>query len=202
MRQKKLKYVNLEMLKSLGVITDIKKIETKDTPSYLEIGSGKGQFITSLQKAYPSHHYLALEVNMNVCYRILEKKMEQKLDDLSIILGDANHLLDYFFEHSIEGIYLNFSDPWLKAKHHKRRLTAPKFLRMYQTILKKDGFLQFRTDHQDLFEESLFDLEKYFETIEINRNLEVSEHMTEYEEKKRPYGPIYQWIGKVKQHVE
>lgn len=201
MRQKKLKYVNLEMLNTLGVITDLEKIETKK-PVYLEIGSGKGQFITSLAASYPSNHYIALEVNMNVCYRIVEKKVDQKLDHLTIILGDANHMLDYFFEHSIQGIYLNFSDPWPKAKHHKRRLTFPKFLRMYQMLLEKDGFLQFRTDHKDFFEESLIDLETYFDTIEINRNLEVSNHMTEYEEKKRPFGPIYQWTGKVKEHVE
>ena len=202
MRQKKLKYVNKEMLNSLGVITDIKKIDTFHKPSYLEIGSGKGQFISSLAEKYPSNHYIALEVNINVCYRIVEKKLALNLNDFSIILGDANHLLDYFFEHTMDGIYLNFSDPWPKAKHHKRRLTYPKFLRMYQTLLKEDGFLQFRTDHKDLFEDSLVYFENFFETIELNRNLDISEHMTEYEEKKRPFGPIYQWIGKVKKHVE
>lgn len=202
MRQKKLKYVNQEMLNSLGVITEIEKISLNNGPNYLEIGSGKGQFITSLSRKFSTHHYVALEVNMNVCYRILEKREEHKLQNLSIILGDANHILDYFFEHVFEGIYLNFSDPWPKAKHHKRRLTSPKFLRMYQQLLKKDGFLQFRTDHEAFFEESLIDLEQYFDTVDINRNLSISEHMTEYEEKKRPYGPIYQWIGKVKKHVE
>lgn len=201
MRQKKLKYVNREMLSDQGVITEIHKLETKNL-SFLEIGSGKGQFISSLSTKNPSHNYHALEVNINVCYRILEKKISLNLDNLTIILGDANHLLDYFSEHVMEGIYLNFSDPWPKVKHHKRRLTHPKFLRMYQTILKPDGFLQFRTDHVDFFEESLIDLEKYFETIDINRDLLVSEHMTEYEEKKRPYGKIYQWTGKVKAHVE
>lgn len=202
MRQKKLKYVNKEMLNSLGVITDIKKIDTFHKPSYIEIGSGKGQFISSLAEKYPSNHYIALEVNINVCYRIVEKKCASNLNDFSIILGDANHLLDYFFEHTMDGIYLNFSDPWPKAKHHKRRLTYPKFLRMYQTLLKEDGFLQFRTDHRDLFEDSLVYFENFFETIELNRNLDISEHMTEYEEKKRPFGPIYRWIGKVKKHVE
>ena len=73
---------------------------------------------------------------------------------------------------------------------------------MYQTLLKEDGFLQFRTDHKDLFEDSLVYFENFFETIELNRNLDISEHMTEYEEKKASIWTHLSWIGKVKKHVE
>lgn len=200
MRQKRLKYVTKELLEEHGVITEVKHLEIpKDKHVYLEIGSGKGQFITSLAKNHPDDFFIAMEVNMYVIYRILEKKLDMKLDNLMIVLGDAKELETYFAHDKINLLYLNFSDPWPKSKHHKRRLTYPSFLRLYLKILKKDAFLQFRTDHLNLFIDSLDYMEDYFDITDVTYDLEPSDYMTEYEEKKRKLGPIYQLKGKVKQ---
>lgn len=201
MRQKHLKYVNRAMLAQQGVITDIQKVRIDQRSTFLEIGSGKGQFITSLAKDHPEHHYIAMEVNINVCYRILEKKNELNLDNLTIILGDAEALLEYFDPHSIHGLYLNFSDPWPKKKHHKRRLTFPRFLEKYQVILKDQAFIQVRTDHIELFDDSIEYMHPYFDIESIDYDLPVSDYMTEYEIKKRALGPIYQLIGRITHHA-
>jgi len=202
MRQKKVKYATKEILESYGVIVEPKQLKWDQKKVFLEIGSGKGQFISALAFDHPNDIFIAMEVNINVCYRIMEKKEALKLDNLVIILGDASYLNLYFEKNSIDGIYLNFSDPWPKAKHHKRRLTYPTFLKTYVELLKDDGFLQFRTDHPILFQDSLEYIEPYFKMIEINYNLDASAYMTEYEIKKRAIGPIYQLIGKVEKHVK
>ena len=202
MRQKKLKYVNLELLESHGVLTDIVPVEIYHPNTFLEIGSGKGLFITSLAKDHPENFYIAMEVNMNVCYRILEKKMELKLDNLLIILGDADNLLSYIRPQSIRGLYLNFSDPWPKKKHHKRRLTAPSFMEKYIQVLKDGAFVQFRTDQIELFDSSIEYMHQFVKLEDINYALEPSNYMTEYEIKKRKIGPIYQLIGKVEHRAQ
>lgn len=198
MRQKRIKHVNIELLEEHGVITKVEplKIPT-DKKVYLEIGCGKGQFITSLAKAHPDVFFIAMEVNLYVIYRVLEKKLEDNIDNLMIVLADAKYLETYIEGQKIDGLYLNFSDPWPKAKHHKRRLTYPSFLRLYLKLLKKEAFLQFRTDHLDLFTDSIDYIEPYFKLFEVNYDLEASDYMTEYEEKKRLLGPIYQLKGKV-----
>ncbi|OHE26972.1 MAG: tRNA (guanosine(46)-N7)-methyltransferase TrmB, partial [Tenericutes bacterium GWA2_38_26] len=155
MRQKHIKYVTEELLATEGVITTIQMIEPKTEHVYLEIGSGKGKFITDIAKDHPSDHYIAMEVNINITYRILEKRNALHINNLTIIHGDAENLLSYIKPDSIDGIYLNFSDPWPKKKHHKRRLTSELFLKRYQIIMKKDAFIQFRTDHLELFDASI-----------------------------------------------
>lgn len=196
MRQKRLKYVNIDLLKKHGVLTKVEALDLpKDKPIYLEIGSGKGQFITSMAKDHPDDLFIAMEVNQYVIYRVLEKKLEMKLDNLIILLADAKYLETYFLNTLIDGLYLNFSDPWPKAKHHKRRLTYPSFLKLYQKLLKPNAKLQFRTDHKDLFLDSVEYIKPYFNIIDVTHDLALSTYMTEYEVKKRPLGPIYQLIG-------
>jgi tRNA (guanine-N7-)-methyltransferase len=202
MRQKHIKYVTEELLASEGVVTEIQMIETKGEKVYLEIGSGKGKFITAFAKDHPNDHWIAMEVNINITYRILEKRNTLGLKNLTIIHGDAENLLSYIKPDSIDGIYLNFSDPWPKKKHHKRRLTSELFLRRYQTIMKKDAFIQFRTDHLELFEASIAYIEPFFQITELNYSLAESAYMTEYEIKKRAIGPIYQLTGKVDKHAQ
>jgi len=202
MRQKHIKYVTEELLASEGVVTEIKMIEAKGDKVYLEIGSGKGKFITEIAKDFPNDHWIAMEVNINITYRILEKRNELELKNLTIIHGDAENLLSYIKPNSIDGIYLNFSDPWPKKKHHKRRLTSELFLKRYQTIMKKDAFIQFRTDHLELFEASIAYIEPFFQIMELNYDLAESAYMTEYEIKKRAIGPIYQLTGKVDKHAQ
>ncbi|MBU1093654.1 MAG: tRNA (guanosine(46)-N7)-methyltransferase TrmB [Firmicutes bacterium] len=202
MRQKKVKYATHEVLASQGVLIDIKKINLTQPKTFLEIGSGKGHFITSLAKDHPKNTYIAMEININVCYRILEKKLALNLDNLIIILGDAENLLSYLDHRSIDGLYLNFSDPWPKKKHHKRRLTAPSFMERYVKVLKDQAFIQFRTDQIDLFDSSIEYMHQYIKIEDINYQLEPSNYMTEYEIKKRELGPIYQLVGKVEHHVK
>ncbi len=200
MRQKRIKYVTIDLLKEHGVVTEVKHLDlSNDKKVFLEIGSGKGQFITSLAKDHPDDFFIAMEVNKYVIYRILEKKLELKLDNLMIVLGDAKDLETYMFNHKIDQLYLNFSDPWPKTKHHKRRLTYPSFLRLYLKVLKPQAILQFRTDHLNLFLDSLEYMETYFDIMDVTYDLEPSTYMTEYEVKKRALGPIYQLKGKVKQ---
>jgi tRNA (guanine-N7-)-methyltransferase len=199
MRQKNVKIATKEYLESCGVVTTLCELPSYEK-SFLEVGSGKGEFFAKMALDFKDIHFFALEVNPSICYRIFEKKRDLNLSNLTIILGDANHLPVYFKDKSIHAIYLNFSDPWPKTKHHKRRLTYPTFLDTYKKLLKEDGFIQFRTDHKDLFNDSLSYMSKDFLFKDINYNLEPSIYMTEYEIKKRPYGPIYQLIGKVKKH--
>lgn len=198
MRQKRIKGVNKELLQSRGVVTEIKPLVLPDIMLDIEIGSGKGEFITSLAKDHQDIHYIALEKNQDVCYRILEKKEALELQNLTIILGDAIHLKTYLEHHLVSRLYLNFSDPWPKKKHHKRRLTEKAFIPIYLDILKDDGILQFRTDHESFFNDSIISLETAFDIIDIDRNLPVSDYMTEYEQKKRVCGPIYQLKGRKK----
>ncbi|HHW79826.1 MAG TPA: tRNA (guanosine(46)-N7)-methyltransferase TrmB [Acholeplasmataceae bacterium] len=190
MRQKKLKYVTLELMEENGVIVRPEKLNI--TNYHLEIGAGKGDFITSLALDNPNTTFVAIERNINVCYRILEKKNLNQIDNLIIILDDANNLFEYFHFNSAKMIYLNFSDPWPKPRHHKRRLTYKPFLEIYQQLLNKDGIIQFRTDHLAFFNDSLNYFENNFNIYEADFDLEESKYQTEYEKKKRLKGKIYQ----------
>ena len=201
MRQKRIKQATKEFLSSHGVICDIQKLKLNQEHVALEIGSGKGQFITEMAKDHPDTLFIAMEVNINVCYRILEKQLELELPNLLIVLGDANQLDQYFDHQTIDQIYLNFSDPWPKKKHFKRRLTAPSFLETYVKLLKNDGKIQFRTDHLDLFDYSIETIHGFFTIDSIDYHHPPSLYMTEYEVKKRQDGPIYQLIGKVEKHA-
>ncbi|HKL95192.1 MAG TPA: tRNA (guanosine(46)-N7)-methyltransferase TrmB, partial [Haploplasma sp.] len=170
MRQKKLKHVDIDLMNELGVITKVKHLDTSNySVVNLEIGSGKGQFITSLANDNKDELFIALERNINVCYRIVEKKLELKLDNLIVILGDSENLLEYLSENTVNNIFLNFSDPWPKARHHKRRLTYQPFLNIYKKLLVSDGILQLRTDHLDLFNDSLEYFENNFNIFDVNR---------------------------------
>lgn len=203
MRQKKLKYVDETFLQERDVQTEIKRIDLpKNRRIALEIGSGKGKFITDIARDHPDDLFIAMEVNMNVCYRIVEKRDAYDLKNLIIILGDAKHILDYVDPHRIDHVYLNFSDPWPKKRHHKRRLTAPAFLTCYRRILKHNGTISFRTDHHDFFEDSLIALHGVFRITNVDYDLKRSSYMTEYEEKKRAIGPIYHVDAEVIGHVE
>lgn len=197
MRQKRVHAATKDRMQAGGVIIDLTKIVLPKTKISLEIGSGKGQFITALAKDHPSETFIALERNINVCYRILEKKEAHDLSNLIIILGDADHITGFFEPNMIDQIYLNFSDPWPKARHHKRRLTSPTYLEFYQRLLKPGGKLQFRTDHASFFHDAIEDIETYFLIESIDRDLKPSAYMTEYEEKKRATSLIYQLKARI-----
>ncbi len=157
----------------------------------LEIGSGKGEFITQYALDHPHTTCIAVEMNRHVCYYIALKKETLHLNNLIIIMDDAALLNQYLSKHTINTIYLHFSDPWPKAKHHKRRLTYPSKLDLYGELLKKEGQLIFKTDHQKLYIESSFYIQSKFKDIVFDDDSEEEIYMTEYERKKRPFGPIY-----------
>lgn len=200
MRQKKVKDANINNLIKLGVYINQIPIEFKtNNPISVEVGSGKGKFITSLANDNPQIEYLAIEKEINVCYLLALKKKELNLTNLYIVHDDANHLKTYLDGIKINNLYLNFSDPWPKPKHHKRRLTYKTKLILYKELLSSEGLFAFRTDHLDFFNDSKdYFVNNGFIIIKEDLDLPKGKYMTEYEEKKRESGPIYQLVMKVK----
>lgn len=196
MRPKRIKGVNETLLSTHGVITEIDSLILPQNELELEIGSGKGDFITTLANDNKDKHFIAIERNKYVCYRLLEKKEMLALENITIILGDAADIKTYLNGRVVNKIYLNFSDPWPKKRHHKRRLTAVSFLSLYLDILAEKGTLQFRTDHEAFFNDSIETITQHFDIFNINRDLPESAYMTEYEVKKRKLGPIFQLKGR------
>ena len=197
MRTKKIKQASSGVNNS-SFVTKENNIIKSDKPVHLEIGSGKGQFIYGLATLHQEHVYVALEKDINVAYRIVQKQEEQPLNNLYIINDDALHLEKYFEKHSISTLYLNFSDPWPKTRHHKRRLTFPTFLKLYKQFLTKDGIIELRTDHLELFNDSIgyFESEGFIIT-KISYDSPIGESISEYETKKRLLGPIYSLKAKL-----
>lgn len=157
-------------------------------PIHIEIGMGKGQFIHELAAANPDINYIGIEMYSSVLYRALEKRAETELENLFFLRFDAKYLADIFDHGEVSRIYLNFSDPWPKDRHAKRRLTSAGFLAIYNEILTSDGFIQFKTDNRDLFDFSVETVEEsaLWNINEITYDLHHSEFlegniMTEYE---------------------
>ena len=169
----------------------------KAQPLHIEVGSGKGQFIVEMAKAHPEINYIGIEMQTNAIISILEKQLEEQLPNLQLLLVDGADLTDYFSDGEVDQVYLNFSDPWPKTRHEKRRLTYKTFLRTYETIAKPKAELHFKTDNQKLFEYSLASVTWYGMTLKkVWLDLHASDFegniMTEYEEKFSSEGqPIY-----------
>ena len=126
-----------------------------EKPIQIEIGMGKGQFILNMAKAHPEISFIGIERYSSVLLRGLQKRAELELSNIYFMRIDALELADVFAEDEVERIYLNFSDPWPKDRHAKRRLTSDRFLAVYDKILQPDGIIEFKTDNQDLFRYSL-----------------------------------------------
>ena len=124
-------------------------------PLHIEIGCGKGQFMITLAKRNPDINYVAIEKYDSVLLRTLEKANEVELSNLKLTIMDAEHISEYFDKGEVSRIYLNFSDPWPKNAHAKRRLTSKVFLDQYRDILTDDGEIHQKTDNRGLFEFSL-----------------------------------------------
>ncbi|MDR4934388.1 tRNA (guanosine(46)-N7)-methyltransferase TrmB [Companilactobacillus paralimentarius] len=162
----------------------------KKQPLFIEVGSGKGKFITELAQQNPQNNYIAMEVQEGAIALVLKKQVELKLPNLQLLLANGADLSDLFAENEVAGVYLNFSDPWPKIRHEKRRLTYKSFLKQYQYILKDDGYLQFKTDNQGLFEYSLISMNNFgmkFDEISLDLHndevLNAKNIETEYEKK-------------------
>ena len=158
-------------------------------PLFIEIGMGKGQFITTLAKNNPDINYIGIEKYSSVLVRAIEKQTELELPNLKFIRMDAENINDVFAENEVDGIYLNFSDPWPKDRHAKRRLTSRQFFARYEKLLNPEGKIQFKTDNSALFDFSLEEVEAtHFKATEVSYDLHNSEWnegnvMTEYEER-------------------
>ena len=168
---------------------DWAKVFKNEAPVHIEIGMGKGAFITKMAQLFPEINYVGIEKYSSVLIRALEKQEELMLPNLYFLRMEAEYIEDVFDEGSIERIYLNFSDPWPKERHAKRRLTSRAFLKRYEHILKEGGEIEFKTDNTDLFDFSLEEAkaagwEILFETRDLHGSEFAAENiMTEYEEK-------------------
>ena len=162
-----------------------------DRPLFLEIGCGKGMFLKEMALTHPENTYLGIEKMSSVLLRAVQKaeEMEPPLNNLFFMRFDAEHIADIFGEGEVDGIYLNFSDPWPKDRHQKRRLTSREYLSRYERILAPGGMVEFKTDNEKLFDFSLEEArEKGWEIILMTRDLHHSEFltgnvMTEYEDR-------------------
>ncbi|MBE5941518.1 MAG: tRNA (guanosine(46)-N7)-methyltransferase TrmB [Lachnospiraceae bacterium] len=165
-----------------------KEVFGNDNPIHIEIGMGKGQFIMTLAEQNPDINYVGIEKYSSVLVRAIEKQEEKNLPNLFFIRMEAENIADVFAPDEVDRIYLNFSDPWPKDRHAKRRLTSVQFLERYEHILKKEGHVIFKTDNKDLFDFSLeqADLADNWELLNHTFDLHNSEYvvgniMTEYE---------------------
>ena len=163
-----------------------KKVFQNENPIHLEIVMGKGQFIINMAKTYPHINFIGMEKFASVLIRAIQKVEEEELSNIRFICEDAKNIED-FFEQEITTLYLNFSDPWPKTRHAKRRLTSPEFLKSYDNIFLKDNHIIQKTDNILLFAYSLEELSKAGYTLEKVSldlaNTDIFNIKTEYEEK-------------------
>ena len=160
-----------------------------DHPIHIEVGMGKGQFIIEMARRNPEVNYIGIEKYSSVLVIAVEKLEDFEQDNLRLIRMDAENIEEVFDKDEVDRIYLNFSDPWPKDRHAKRRLTSTRFLERYDNILTPEGRVMFKTDNKDLFDFSLEQVEEARWILENHTyDLHHSEYnegnvMTEYEEK-------------------
>ena len=164
----------------------------KDAPIHLEIGMGKGTFLTELARRSPGISFIGVEKMSSVLFRALEKRdaLEEPIDNLYYLRFNAEYITDLFAEKEIDRIYLNFSDPWPKDRHSDRRLTSKRFLMRYENFLTPGGLIEFKTDNQKLFAFSLAEAkeagwEVLASTTDLHKDPVLCEDniMTEYEDR-------------------
>ena len=161
-----------------------------ENPIHIEIGMGKGRFVTTLATMNPDINYVGIEKYSSVLLRAVEKQDEQQLPNLRFIRMDAEAIMEVFGEYEVSRVYLNFSDPWPKDRHAKRRLTSKEFFARYHVILKKDGEVQFKTDNRVLFDFSVEEVGNAGWTLKLvtydlhnDATMNEGNVMTEYEER-------------------
>lgn len=159
-------------------------------PIYIEIGMGKGRFIHTMAKEHPDINFVGIEKYSSVLLRAIQKMEEEELPNLKFIRMDAEDIAKVFGPGEVDRIYLNFSDPWPKDRHAKRRLPSREFLGRYDVILKREGRLEFKTDNRDLFDFAVEELgpagwKAQAITYDLHRDetLMQGNVMTEYEER-------------------
>ena len=174
-----------------------------DHPIHIEVGMGKGQFIIEMARRNPEVNYIGIEKYSSVLVRAVEKLEDFEQDNLRLIRMDAENIEEVFDKDEVDRIYLNFSDPWPKDRHAKRRLTSPDFMAVYGQILADHGTVEFKTDNKGLFDYSLEAIPEAGWTItahtfDLHHDpvMSVGNVMTEYEEKFSSMGnPICKLIA-------
>lgn len=178
------------------------KIFKNNLPLHIEIGMGKGKFIHTMAKEHPDINYVGIEKYSSVLLRAIQKMEQEELPNLKFLRMDAENIDKVFGNGEVDRIYLNFSDPWPKDRHAKRRLPSREFLARYDLILKQDGRLEFKTDNRELFDFAVEELEPAGWKAEVitydlhaDGKLMDGNVMTEYEEKFSAMGnPICKYI--------
>lgn len=201
MRRRKVKGADQKLLSYTDYVLrdDINELKGKwnekfknNNPIYVEFGTGRGKFITTLAKQNPDVNFIAFEIKEEVLIKGVEKADESKLNNILFAWADVSNVLDYFEEGELSRIYVNFCDPWPKKRWAKRRLTHSNFLNKYKLLLNKDGEVHFKTDNEKLFEFSLNEISSNDWTLKnISLNLAESDFenvTTEYEDKFMSYG--------------
>ena len=179
-----------------------RQIFGNDHPVHIEIGMGKGKFIHGMAGRVSEINYIGIEKYSSVLFRAVQKMEEEPLGNLKFVRMDAEEIDQAFAEDEVDRIYLNFSDPWPKDRHAKRRLPSREFLARYARILKPDGCLEFKTDNRALFEFALEELphagwrlKALTYDLHHDEDMMRGNIMTEYEEKFSSKGnPIYKYI--------
>ena len=190
------------------------EVFVKKQPLHIEVGMGKGRFLMDLARLHPDINYIGIEMYDSVLLRALQKREEleengEVYSNLFFMRVDARLLPEIFEKGEVDKIYLNFSDPWPKARHAKRRLTSREFLARYDQILVQDGKVEFKTDNKELFEFSLEEVEEAgwnleASTFDLHHNEEMVQGnvMTEYEEKFSSMGnPICKMVISREYHL-
>ena len=176
-------------------------------PIHIEIGMGKGKFIMALARQNPHINYIGIEKYSSVLLRALQKMDAEPLENIRFIRMDAENICELFDHEEVAQIYLNFSDPWPKDRHAKRRPTSRQFFERYQHILKSNGTVEFKTDNTSLFDFSLekvreagWKLDAFTRDLHQDENMMQGNVMTEYEERFSAMGnPIYKLIAPLPQ---
>ena len=186
------KYVIKDYEKHKGKFNELFK---NSNPIYIEIGMGKGNFIINMARLYPNINFIGIEKFDSVMVRAVQKLEEENLDNLKLIKMDAENI-DEVFNCEIDKIFLNFSDPWPKDRHEKRRLTSLNFLKKYDNLFKDKKNIVFKTDNRKLFEYSIKSFTDYdYKINNISLDLHNDDLInveTEYEIKFSSKGfPIY-----------
>ena len=179
-----------------------KEVFHNENPIHIEVGMGKGRFLMALAALNPQINYVGIEMYSSVLFRAVQKMEETPLDNLRFIRMDAREIEEVFAEGEVDKIYLNFSDPWPKDRHAKRRLPSRQFLARFDKILVGAGKIEFKTDNRDLFDFAVEEVEPAGWKIDaVTYDLHKDEVMvqgnimTEYEERFSSKGnPIYKYI--------
>ena len=188
--------------KSVEMLREVAEQFPKEQPIYIEVGMGKGRFLMDMARLYPEINFIGIEKYSSVLLRAVQKLEEEELPNVRLIRMDAEDLENVFAQGELDRIYLNFSDPWPKDRHAKRRLESRQFLARYNQILKKDGTIEFKTDNRALFDFALEEVEAAGwtlkeKTFDLHADARLNEGnvMTEYEERFSAQGnPICKYI--------